>query len=731
MISCTVSTDTNSHWIKSTTLLLLALALASCALHNASDNFKFEETSTVTDPYLWLEDIDSERALSWVHAENETSLARLKSHPDYDTLYAQALDVYTSKDRLITGQPRDGFMYNYWQDVANPQGIWRRASMESYLSGRPEWTILFDLDAYNKAHTGEDPNINWVWHGVVCLPNSSRCLLKLSYGGKDADVVSEYDLDTRDFVPDGFYLPEAKQEVAWLHKDALAVTTPKGENSVTDSGYPRSVTLWTRGTTLADGVTLLEIDDTETGVFVAQYDTTEGIRTAAVRARTFFEVETYHIAPDGTLTLLPAPLLAEPKGFHKEQVIVALNENWEIETQTGIQSLKAGSLISYDLAEAQSGPLSVVHSIYEPDEKSAFQDAVSSSGAVYVSVSENVASKVYRAVFTGSGWNLTTVDLPANGSVAFRGVSSETDQIFYQYENFLIPDSLYSQENGKSPQQISSLPQWFDTNGLAISQRETISADGTTVPYFLVHREDIPLDRTTPTLLYGYGGFQISYQPFYSGGIGRLWLERGGAYALANIRGGGEFGPAWHQAALKENRQRAFDDFIAVAGHLSSTGVTSPQHLGIQGGSNGGLLVGAVMVQRPDLFNAVVCQVPLLDMLRYHKLLAGASWVGEFGDPDIPEQRAYIEKYSPYQRLDPQADYPTAFVYTSTRDDRVHPGHARKFVARLKEQGHEVIYFERIEGGHSGGANLEQAAESVTLVYTYLWEQLAAKEATN
>ena len=334
---------------------------------------------------------------------------------------------------------------------------------------------------------------------------------------------------------------------------------------------------------------------------------------------------------------------------------------------------------------------------------------------------------LFRSQFNGIAWQLDGLALPDNGTVDIISTDDLNDNVLFRYENFLTPDSLYFARDGGELKQIAALPEWFDTTGLTVSQRYTTSADGTRVPYYLIHRADVRRDGSTPTLLYGYGGFQISYTPFYSGGIGRLWLERGGAYALANIRGGGEFGPSWHQAALKNNRQRAFDDFIAVAEDIIESGITSPPHLGIQGGSNGGLLVGTVLTQRPDLFGAVVCQVPLLDMMRYHLLLAGASWVGEYGDPDIPEQRTYLARYSPYQRLDPDADYPRIYIYTSTRDDRVHPAHARKFVARMKEQGHPVYYFERIEGGHSAGANLQQAAETVTLTFAYLWSELGSR----
>ncbi len=677
------------------------------------------------DPYLWLEEVESDEALTWVRAQNDLTFAALQSDPIYNELYEASLEVYTSTDRLALGEPRDGFLYNFWQDAEHAQGIWRRAPLEGYLVGTPEWDVLIDLDALNVAERGEDAEVNWVWHGSNCLHGSSRCLVSLSPGGSDADTLREFDLETRSFVADGFTLGEAKQDVAWLDENTLLVNTDRGEGTMTSSGYANTVVLLRRGDSLADATEIFagELDDV--GSFASGYSTPEGEYAVVVRAVTFFEYLNYHVADDGTLTALPAPLRSDLQGFHAGQAIFGLNEDWTVEVAGEEQTYPSGALVSYALEDALAGALNAVHVIYQPDARSALQSASPSGGALYVSVSENVVGKILRATFEDGSWDLQQVDLPENGTIGIASTNDMSDQVFFNYENFLIPESVYFSQSGDAPTLVASLPTWFDAEGLTVTQHEVVSTDGTRVPYFLVHRADIELDGSTPTLLYGYGGFQISYPPFYSGNVGRLWLARGGAYALANIRGGGEFGPAWHQAALFENRQRAFDDFIAVGEHLIETGVTSPDHLGIQGGSNGGLLVGAVLVQRPDLFGAVICQVPLLDMMRYHLLLAGASWIGEYGDPDVPEQREYIAAYSPYQLLDPEADYPRVFMYTSTRDDRVHPAHARKFTARMLEQGHDIYYFERIEGGHSAGANLAQSAERVALEYTYLWRELA------
>lgn len=680
------------------------------------------------DPYLWLEEVEGEEALAWVQEQNALTFDALKSDPLYDELYEASLEIYTSQDRMAFGASRDGYLYNYWQDAEHAQGIWRRSPLDAYLAGTPEWDTLIDLDALNLAEHGPDAEVNWVWHGVDCLYGSTRCLVSLSLGGLDADTVREFDMETREFVEGGFALPQAKQTAVWVNEDTLLVNTDRGDGTMTTSGYPNTVVMWRRGEAIEDAIEVFAGDLEDVGSFASSSTTPDGHYNMIVRAESFFEYHHYLVAPDGTLTSMPAPMKADFQGFHAGQAIFGLNEDWSVDVGGTDQTFASGTLVSYSVDDLlDDGALSAVHLIYAPDDRSALQGAAPSGRALYVAVSENVVGKVYRATFDGSAWDMQPIALPDNGTVSLASADDMEDIVFYSYMNFLIPASMYYTEDGGEPVQVDSLPEWFDTEGLTISQQEAVSADGTRVPYFLIHRADIEMDGTTPTLLYGYGGFQNSQQPFYSGNVGRLWLERGGAYALANIRGGGEFGPSWHQAALFENRQRAFDDFIAIGEHLIDTGVTSPDHLGIQGGSNGGLLVGAVLVQRPDLFGAVVCQVPLLDMLRYHMLLAGASWMGEYGNPDIPEQREYIAAYSPYQNLDRDAEYPRVFMYTSTRDDRVHPGHARKFTARMLEQGHEVYYFERIEGGHSAGANLAQSAERVALEYTYLWEQLGGE----
>ncbi len=688
---------------------------------NDMDEMAGDDTDMTSDedPYLWLEEVEGEEALAWVRERNEATLADLKSDPRYEELYQASLEVYTSQERIVSGEPRDGYLYNFWQDETHVRGIWRRAPLDTYLAGAPEWDVLLDMDAL-----AESEDENWVWAGADCLRGSTRCMLSMSHGGSDANFVREFDLETRAFVEDGFNLGESKQGTGWVDENTLLVATDRGEGTMTESGYPNTVVMWTRGTPLADAPLVFEGDTRDVGSFGDSYDTPDGHYNVVFRAVTFFDTE-YYVLHEGELVSIPAPSQSDFQGFHRGQAIFGLNEDWTVDVGETQETFTQGSVISYDLNDfLDDNALSAVHVLFVPEDRVAFQGAAASGGALYLTFLDNVVGRADRATFDGTGWTLEPVALPDNGNVGIAATDDMADRVFFNYESFLIPDSLYYAEDGGEPSQVQSLPEWFDASDLTVEQHMAVSADGTEVPYFLVHRADIEMDGTTPTVLYGYGGFQVSQEPFYSGNVGRLWLARGGAFALANIRGGGEFGPAWHQAALRENRQRAFDDFIAIAEDLINTGVTSAEHLGIMGGSNGGLLVGAVLVQRPDLLNAVVCQVPLLDMLRFNQLLAGASWMGEYGNPDVPEDRAFIAEYSPYQNLDPDADYPNAFVYTSTRDDRVHPGHARKFVARLEEQGHPVQYFERIEGGHSGGANLAQSAERVALEYVYLSRQL-------
>lgn len=685
-------------------LLVLLAAAASAAPAPADSN-------------LWLEDILGERAISWVKARNAQSEGELGADARFEPLRQDLRRIYNASDRIPRPNWQGGWVYNFWQDAEHVRGLWRRAPLSEYRKKNPAWQVLLDFD-----RLGRDEGESWVYKGSDCVaPKYARCLITLSRGGKDASTAREFDVERATFVAGGFVVPEAKHRVAWLDDDTLLVGTDFGPGSLTKSGYPRTLRLWKRGTALSAAPTVFEGVESDVSVDASVYDIPEGSLALVAVAKTFFETEYHRRTPDGRIRRLALPLDVEVHGWDGKRLFVQLLKDWTVD---GVLH-KSGALIAvpddaYD-AKSLAGKVS---DVYVPDARSSLAGSLSLRGELYLLVRENVVTRLYRARPEASGWTRALVPLPDLGTVSIDSADPFHPELFLSYTSFLTPPTLYLvAKPGAAPEALKSVPARFDATGLEAVQREATSPDGTKVPYFLVHRKGAPADGTTPTLLYGYGGFQVVYGPFYPETQGKAWLEKGGAYALANIRGGGEFGPAWHQAALKKNRPKAYEDFIAVAEDLVKTKVTSPRRLGIMGGSNGGLLVGAVMVKRPDLFRAVVCQVPLLDMLRYHKLLAGASWMGEYGDPDGAERDAILS-YSPYQNLRAGVNYPKAFFVTSTKDDRVHPGHARKMVSALRALGAEPLYYENIEGGHGAAADLEQKAKRGALEYTYLARML-------
>ncbi|MCB0406797.1 MAG: S9 family peptidase, partial [Bdellovibrionales bacterium] len=423
---------------------------------------------------------------------------------------------------------------------------------------------------------------------------------------------------------------------------------------------------------------------------------------------------------------IPVPESAEMVGILEDQFIFQLRKEWSV---NGANHLP-GEIISFSVSEflKNENKLPPIYSIFVPTKNLAAESVSLSSEGVYLTLSQDVISVVKFFDFKNGQWNEHTIHLPKGGSLRVVSANSFAKAVFFNFEDFTTPDSLYVSNQWKEkPKKIKTLPSQFKDKGFVSNQYFATSKDGTKVPYFVIHKKGLKFTGDHPTLQYGYGGFEYGLQPFYSGGIGKAWLEKGGVYVVANIRGGGEYGPEWHQAALKTHRQKAYDDFIAVSEDLIQRKITNPQKLAIKGGSNGGLLVGAVFIQRPDLYQAVICQVPLLDMLRFHKLLAGASWVGEYGSPENADERAAILKYSPYQNVKKDQKYPEVLFITSTKDDRVHPGHARKMVARMQEFGHKVYYYETIEGGHSTAANMLQYAEQAAIQYIYLYKQLGMK----
>ncbi|MEL7481425.1 MAG: prolyl oligopeptidase family serine peptidase [Pseudomonadota bacterium] len=684
-----------------------------------------EETSIVSeDPYLWLEEVEGEEALSWVRGQNDRSLNALTADPRYAGLQAAAEEIVTSNDRIPYGSVRNGQVYNFWQDETNVRGLWRRTSLESYSSDTPDWETVLDFDALA---TAEEKN--WVFKGANCLEPldapARHCLISLSDGGKDAVVVREFDLETKQFVKDGFITPEAKQGLAWVDADTVLIGTDWGGDgaTLTESGYPSVVKRWRRGKPLAEATTIVTGDKTDVGVWPITLELEDGsVVQGAVEAETFF-TSTYHVVVDGEPLILPIPLKSTPQDVYAGRLMVALQEDW---SPAEGQNFKSGDLVSFDInAFLAELTLPEVDLVFRPSARQSFEGVSVAGDTALISINDNVVGKVLKLSRSDAGWETAPIELPGTGQAGLAFADRRSTMAFINYEGFLTPDTLLGLDTSTGTvTPLKSVPAKFAADGLTVQQFEATSADGTQIPYFIVHREDITLDGTTPTLLYGYGGFQISLNPNYSPVTGRLWLENGGAYVLANIRGGGEFGPDWHQAGLKLNRQRIYDDFIAVGEDIIAKGITSSDHLGIMGGSNGGLLMGVMLNQRPDLWNAVVVQVPLLDMMRYHLLLAGASWVDEYGSPDVPEERAFLETISPYQNFDAEADYPVPFFVTSTKDDRVHPGHARKMAKLFEAAGKPFFYYENIDGGHSAAANQLERAKRSALEYVYLMQQL-------
>lgn len=685
--------------------------------------------AAATDPYIWMEDVEGEAALAWVNAQNDRSLSAIKTHSVFEDNYAKALDLATSNDRIPYGSIRDGMVYNFWQDDTNVRGLWRRTTLESYKTDAPDWETVLDFD-----QLAADEDKNWVFKGSNCFKPKGAvktlCLVSLSDGGKDAVINREFDLDAKTFVEGGFETKEAKQALAWVDHDTILVGTDWGGDGSTlsESGYATSIRMWKRGEALEDATELFAGQKTDVGVFPWSSELDDGTMIyGAVEADTFF-TSTYWLLNNGEPFAFPIPQKSSLGGEYKGMQFVTLQEDWTV----GDEAFQTGDLLAFDLQQfLDTKELPPVELVFRANARQAVNGvAVSKSGAL-LSINDNVAGKILRLEHDEeAGWTTTDVTLPGTGQAGIAFADEDEETVLVNYEGFLSPDTLLTfdaETNSTAP--LKSLPAKFDAEGLTVQQLEATSADGTKIPYFVVHREDITLDGSTPTLLYAYGGFEVSMRPSYSGNIGRMWLERGGAYVLANIRGGGEFGPAWHQAGLKGNRQRIYDDFIAVGEDLIAKGITKSDHLGIMGGSNGGLLMGVMITQRPDLWNAVVIQVPLLDMLRYHMLLAGASWVDEYGDPEVAEERAFLETISPYHNFDAGTDYPTPFFVTSTKDDRVHPAHARKMAKLFEDADKPFLYYENIDGGHSAAANQKERAKRTALEFTYLYDRLFPSDA--
>ena len=661
------------------------------------------------DPYLWLEDILGEEALDWVRARNEPTVAEF-SGDEFERMRTQALEVLDTDARIPYVRRRGDYLYNFWRDAANPRGLWRRTTLDSYRSDNPAWDVLIDVDELARAD-----DENWVWAGAnVIYPEHTRAVVSLSRGGSDAAIVREFDMATREFIDDGFALAEAKSQTSWADPDTLLIGTDFGEGSLTESGYPRIVKRWRRGQPVEAAETVFEGSPADV-IVVGGVDRTPGFeRTMLRRAIDFFNDQVYELRGD-ELIRIDAPTDASIS-VHRQWLLIELRTDWI----TGSASYTAGSLLAADYDEFLAGT-EQLRVVFEPDAHTSLLHYAWTRDRLVVVTLADVASRV-EIVTPGTWQRRPVTDVPPNTNTVIVAADDTGDEIFLDSSGFTAPSRLLHGAVEGPLEQIKSAPAFFDADGMTVAQHFATSKDGTLIPYFVVR----PRDATGPgpTLLGGYGGFEVARTPGYDGVLGRLWLARGGTFVLANIRGGGEYGPSWHTQAMRAGRHLVAEDFASVATDLVDRGITSVQQLGAQGGSNGGLLMGIMLTKYPELFGALVCQVPLLDMRRFHLLLAGASWVAEYGDPDNPDDWKFIAEYSPYHNISAHTDYPPVLITTSTRDDRVHPGHARKMTAALEAAGHRVWYYENIEGGHAGAADNAQTAFKSALSFSFLWQML-------
>ncbi len=669
---------------------------------------------TGADPFQWLEDVQGEKPLAWAREHNAKSTALLKARPEYEPIYKRTLEILDSKEKIPTPELFGETVYNFWRDDAHERGIWRRTSLASYQTAAPQWETVLDVDALAKADGKA-----WVFHGATCLPPANvRCMLNLSPGGSDASVWREFDTATKQFVPGGFELPEAKSSVAWRDADTLWLGTDFGTGSLTSSGYPRIVKLWKRGTPVSAARTIFEGKTEDVAASGSSEILSDGRYDIVTRTPAFYRHETFLLLGD-RLVKLDLPEDSQIRGFFRDQLLFSLRSDWT----TGGKTWLAGSLLACPIDDVLRS-VRRFDILFEPTERISLASVDRTRDSLLIRTLDNVKSRITALSFADGAWRRSEIPTPGLGTATFDGTSDLTNTFFFTYQDFTSPTSLWIAGTGAAPAKVKSMPAYFDATGMKIEQFEATSKDGTKIPYFVVTPKGFKADGKAPTLLYAYGGFEQSQVPRYSGSVGAAWLSRGGVYVVANIRGGGEFGPAWHKAAVKEQHIHNFEDFAAVAADLTARKITSARRLGIMGGSQGGLLVSGTFTLYPDLFHAVVAQVPLADMKRFSHLLAGASWMAEYGDPDKPEDWAYIKTWSPYELLEKGTKYPTPFFWTNTRDDRVHPGHARKMVAKMEAQSHPVYYFENTEGGHGSGAVNKQTAEVTAMQYAYLWMML-------
>ena len=703
----------------STFALALAMSIAPATGASAQETPVPGIPGPEQDPFIFLEEARSPEALDWVAKENARTLAAFEADPRYQQLKDEALAIFDSNDRIPFVSFRPDGLYNFWQDKTNPKGVLRRTTLESYRTANPQWEVILDVDALAKAEGKE-----WVYQGSTCLPPAlNRCMIALSDGGEDATIMREFDTATKQFVEGGFVLDAKSQGGAeWVDENTLLVSRDFGGGTITESEYPYTTREWKRGTAIADAPEIFrgDVKDVSSGATLLRDNDSVIHARIAYRGISFHE-RLWYVWKDNAWLQLDLPTKANPVGIVDGHMLFSPDVDWTVDGQT----FPADSLVAANLEEWKANPNGAKKSlVWAPADRQTKQGTTVTGGGLYVALLDNVVGKVLKFKFADGQWTSTQVALPDNATIGIAASSDETDQIMYTVSGFLEPTTLYYTDGTTPPAVMKTSPAYFDPAGAEVEQHEAVSKDGTRIPYFIVKPKGMKADGSTATLLTGYGGFQVPRLPAYLGSTGKLWVEKGGAYVLANMRGGGEFGPNWHQTAIRENKQRTWDDFIAVAEDLVKRGFTKPEHLGIQGGSQGGLLVGTAFTQRPDLFGAAIVQIPLFDMLRYHLIGRGASWIGEYGDPRIPEQRAWIEGYSPYQKIVAGVEYPEPFLWASTADDRTHPAHARKGAAKLKALGQPYYYFEDTTGGHSGGVDNDQRAKLQALQFIYLMKRL-------
>jgi prolyl oligopeptidase len=678
------------------------------------------DTPKEGDPYLWLEEVEGPRALAYVEGLNAASLPRLERQPGFEEDRQAILEQLNAPDRIAYGVFRGDYVYNFWQDETNIRGLIRRSPVEAYVDGEPVWETVLDIDAL-----AEKEEANWVYKGLSCLgPEERLCMISLSPGGSDAAEMREFDLEAKAFVPGGFVIPQAKTYFDWVDEDHLLVGTDFGPGSLTQSGYPRHQRLWKRGTPLEAATNVLSVPDDHMLIAAVSKQEADQSRSYLMDRETFWSGTYYVYEPGEEPVALPLPKDADVVHFGVDGVLALMRTPWQMKDQL----FPAGTLVSLNVEDAAQGGDGAPQSVFQPTEQQSVNGVSVAGDAIYVALLDTVNGSVIRLVRRPEGdWKGKTLRLPDNGSVSVVSAHGERDEVLINAESFTQPETLYYAKDG-ALSKVQSMPERFDASDMKTEQLFATSADGTQIPYYVIKPATARRGKEIPVWLYGYGGFEISLTPLYLPPQYQRWVQNGGAIVRANIRGGGEFGPKWHQAALLKNRHKAFEDFAAVMDDVVERRLTTPQMLGVSGGSNGGLLTGVMLTRYPEKHNATIIGVPLLDMLRYDKLLAGASWVGEYGDPDDPEMRAYIEGYSPYHAVTAATRYPEAFIFTSTKDDRVHPGHARKFAAKLAEAKQPFLYYENIEGGHASAANRAQAAYRAALELAFLKYRLFPKD---